>query len=226
MKKVYKNQLALHLLNHPLGINNFELYQADDYWRVTYFPFEGIFKYFFNQSEDSLDYFSAEAVNYSPSIDVQPRIDPRNPQHFSLVLDDFAGWLNEDVQRFVEDEQEVDLWEEYQKRGNVSILNTEDFSDFAFFTKGEINTIRLGLDEIKLLIVTRFEANEQQLGNVNKRIDYLRDGLDRLNKTDYKGIFINTIISIMIALSLDTAKGQELFNLFLQVVQFAPGLGN
>ena len=78
------------------------------------------------------------------------------------------------------------------------------------------------LNEIKLLIASRFQATEEQLTVVHNRIDYLVTAVDRLNKIDFKGIFINTIIAIMIALNLDTAKGHELYNLFMQIIQFTP----
>jgi hypothetical protein len=54
---------------------------------------------------------------------------------------------------------------------------------------------------------------------IEKRLLYLSDAVDRLNKTDWYGIAISTLIGISINLSLDTEKGRLLFKLFKQVVE-------
>jgi len=60
--------------------------------------------------------------------------------------------------------------------------------------------------------------------SIDDRLDYLTQAVDRLNKFDWKSLLISTIISISVALSFDTEKGKQLFNLFKQVFDVIPKL--
>lgn len=224
VKKAYKNELFQILLNHSLGIDNFDIIESGHNLAMIYKPFEGILKYEIFQERNDFDLFTCVANGYVPGFPRQKR--NLRPENFYDVKEDFKRWLAGTVRQYIQDEAEIDLWAEYQKRGNLAAIKSEDYSDFSIFTSQEKDTIKLALNEIKELIAERFASTETQLQLVNDRIDYLSAGVDRLNKTDFKGIFINTIISIMIALSLDTQRGQELYNLFMQVIQFMPTIGN
>ena len=223
MKKTYKNKIFETLLNHPLGIDNFDVIDAGDLC-IVYKPHERRFQYVFINSEASFDYFMTSAVNFAPGFSANHRAS--RPLPFKDVLEDFTFWLDNEITAFNNDHAEIDLWSEYQKRINQIALNEEDYFDLHDFSSREKESIKQGLNELKLIISERFTATDAQLELVNNRIDYLAAAADRTNKTDYKAILINTIISIMIALSLDAKRGQELYDLFIQVLQFMPGLGN
>lgn len=107
----------------------------------------------------------------------------------------------------------------------LSTITDKEYVDSDNFTLNERETIKLALNEIKGLINERFATTDYHIEVIDSRIKYLTEGVDRLNKTDWKGIFINTIISLTIALSLDAEKGQELYNLFVQFIQVMPLIG-
>jgi hypothetical protein len=67
------------------------------------------------------------------------------------------------------------------------------------------------------LIVNNFNPNKEELELINARLKYLSDAVDKHNKFDWKGIAINTVIAIIIALSLSPEQGNQLFHLFRQV---------
>ena len=221
MKKVYKNAIFTYLLSHPLGLNNFELKEDDTVLQIMYLPFNGLFKYHFIQDPNTFDKFSTSYIVYAPNFPARRSYDVQSV-NFNTAFSNFQNWLRVAVEEYINDEKEIDLFEEYQKQSNIAAINEEEYSHLTEFTDGEKKSIQAGLNEIKLLIASRFQATEEQLTVVHNRIDYLVTAVDRLNKIDFKGIFINTIIAIMIALNLDTAKGHELYNLFMQIIQFTP----
>jgi hypothetical protein len=69
------------------------------------------------------------------------------------------------------------------------------------------------------LIKQDFNPNQEQFKVINDRLEYLTNALDKHNKFDWKGIAIQTVISIGIALSLSPEKGQQLLMLFKHVFQ-------
>ena len=82
----------------------------------------------------------------------------------------------------------------------------------------------MSINELKGLIINKFELLEEQQKIVNDRLDYLAEASGRLNKFDWKGTLVNTIMSMSIALSLDTEKGKILLKLFQRIFQNIKGL--
>jgi hypothetical protein len=116
--------------------------------------------------------------------------------------------------------------EEY-KMGNKSFnINEIDFNDKSFFSSEEKRQVRLSLNELKLLIQTNLNTNKEEQEIVTARLDYLIEATDRLNKFDWKSLAASSLISIAIALTLDTKKGFLLFELFKKVFSLVPILTN
>ena len=224
MKTSYKNQIFEVLLNHPLGIDNFEITERGLDFVITYLPYSKVFDYNFRNSDTSFDYFISVATFYSPGFVQGYRYGTQ--VSFEGALNDFKDWLVHHLEAYINDQETVDLWAEYKNKAAQTPLIIENYQDTTTFTLEEKQTLKLGLNELKLLIAERFTVTPAQLEAVNNRLDYLAEVVERTNKTDYKNILISTIISIMIALSLDASKGQELYNLIVQVLKFAPSLGH
>lgn len=124
----------------------------------------------------------------------------------------FRFWLSEHIEEFLEDQITPDLWSQIKSQG--ALINWTPDSKLADFNEFEKREIRKSIDHVKKLIIEEFSLKTEEIEEVNSRLDYLSNALDRLNKTDWKGILASTIISISIALSLDTEKGKVLFELF------------
>ncbi len=69
-----------------------------------------------------------------------------------------------------------------------------------------------------LLVVKTFTPGEEELQVINERLDYLTRAVDRLNRFDWRGVAISTVLSIGTALTLDTEKGRILWGLFQQAM--------
>ena len=82
----------------------------------------------------------------------------------------------------------------------------------------------MAIEELKLLIHKNLETTVEEQQVVNNRLDYLIEAMNRLNKFDWKSIAISSIMSISVALTLDTNKGQLLFDLFKKVFSIIPML--
>jgi hypothetical protein len=131
------------------------------------------------------------------------------------IYEHFEYWLKKHVRIYIEEIDIPDLWE--QLEGNYQFdadplrgRSTESF------TKPEKEKIRASLNHFRNLIEVEYSPSQDQLEAINDRLNYLSESLDRLNKVDWQGIAISSVISISIALSLDTEQGKNLFYLFKQ----------
>ena len=101
-----------------------------------------------------------------------------------------------------------DLWAEFA--ANASPVSTEQFSD------EEKTQIRVILQQFKVTIVHEFNPTEAQLSQITEKLDHLSESVNRLNRFDWSGVAIQTIIGIAVELALDQPKRQLLFSLFRQ----------
>jgi hypothetical protein len=109
--------------------------------------------------------------------------------------------------------------------GNKSLnFETIDFGNKESFSLDEKFQIRMSINELKFLIQNSIHTTEVEQQIISDRFDYLIEASTRLNKYDWKSLVISTLISITIALSLDTSKGQIIFNLFKKVFSSLPKL--
>lgn len=132
----------------------------------------------------------------------------------------FENWLEFHVNSYIREIDALDLWE--QLEGSVLFdsdpirsRNTDSFS------KPEKERIIGALDRFVGLIDAEFDPSDHQREIIEDRLNYLKDGMDRLNKVDWQAIAVSTVISISIALSLDTDNGKKLFDLFKQAFSVA-----
>jgi hypothetical protein len=125
---------------------------------------------------------------------------------------------------FIEENNTIDLWEQYTKGETLLNIEQIDFGDKTNFSSDEQRQISLSINELKYLIHSKFSTDIEQQELVNERLDYLIESSKRLNRFDWKSLAINTIITISVTLSLDTQKGNELFELFKQVFRVVPTL--
>lgn len=140
------------------------------------------------------------------------------------VFSIFINYLKQDLKEAINEIEEPDLIGNYIKNKNKLNPDNIDFKSQDNFEDAERKLIKNGIEEIKLLINEKFQLTESQNLIVNDRLNYLGEAVDRLNKTDWKGILTSTIFSIMIALSLDSQKGQMLWDLFFNLFNNMPGI--
>ncbi len=160
-------------------------------------------------STDSLDVFKIAQVQFLPNF---PENISDYPYNLTEVKEIFKGWLSSHLAEYVENLMETDYWEIIKT--NPLTIDSIDFTKNEPFSLDEQKQLKLGLEEIKVLLAENFGLTKTQIELVHKRMDYLSEATERLKKTDWKGITISTIVAIAYDLSFDEYKRSMLFGLF------------
>jgi hypothetical protein len=129
----------------------------------------------------------------------------------------FEDWINETVKEYLDEVSLPDLWANLQQQESFVSGDTLSKEDTSFFSDGEKTQLRLSINEFRLQIVNNFGPSEDQLKLIDDRLKYVADALGRLPRFDWKSLLLNSVLSISVALSLDSEKGKILYDLFKQV---------
>lgn len=218
MIKKYKNEIFETLRNSNLFFDYFDLQKLEtedlETHVITYKTTP--FQFTIRQDTESFDYFDYFYTIFAPGYpdsDIHP---PNSFAPFKEVKQSILDWT-QSIKRFLDDQEEIDLWAEF-KKGNASLnIDKIHFDERIDFTNEEKIQVRMAINELKNLISSSFKLNSIENKIVVERLDYLIEAVERSNKFDWKGIAVSTLISISIALSLDTEKGATLFQLFKKV---------
>ena len=141
-----------------------------------------------------------------------------------------AQWCKKDLARWYDesilDAAREDLWTVYFEGKKNLNFNQVDFQDQEYFSHDEKKQIIMSLDAVRLKIkeTDSLQLSEDGLKLIDQRIEYLKSATEKLTKFEWKSVLISTIIGITIALSLDTAKGEALIEIFKQAFVFIPKL--
>ena len=129
----------------------------------------------------------------------------------------FIYWLNEHVKTYLEEQTTPDLWAMSQEEHDIFGPSEFNLGDATNFAPHEQEALRIAIAAFRLRIIESFQPIEEQLIQVDQRLKYLTDSVDRLNKIDWKSLLLSTIIGIATSLSLDTERGRLLFEIAKQV---------
>jgi hypothetical protein len=125
----------------------------------------------------------------------------------------FATWLEENLSKYVMEQSTPDLWSQLQSLGLLLGGDESTQEEPDNFTEYQKIVIRLAIQQLASEIVDWFTPTSEQARIVHRRLEYLEKALDRLNRFDWHGVFLNTLITISITLSLDTERGRQLYEL-------------
>ncbi|MDB5285977.1 MAG: hypothetical protein JWR05_926 [Mucilaginibacter sp.] len=229
MRKGIKNKIFDFVKNTELGLREFDLTfnidkeDGEEDATIEYKQSEGIFKYILFQSPKDFDAFRCYATMFSPGFNVSSCFYDAYVQ-IDEGLERFQHWIDTELQKYIKEETETDLYEEYLKGVNLVGIDNINYQETDHFSIDQKAQIRMGFQEIKLIIAQNYATTNEQIQLINERIDYLIEAADRLNKTDWKGIFISTIIGMITSLCLDSEKGSQLFDLCIKILHIVPTL--
>jgi len=140
------------------------------------------------------------------------------------VYTEFKKWLVDSVLQYVDESLQPDLWKKIGHQMQLVTANEISKEEMTPFLEDEKTQLRLTINEFRSLVKKTFQPSQEEIKIIKNRLDYLSDALDRLNRLDWRSLAFTTIISISIALTLDTEQGKVLFNLFKQVFSKALNL--
>lgn len=218
--KKHTNELLKVLLAEGQDVNRFGLKEL-----VTNYP-GGIVEIRYNDSPmyfriypanaDDFYFYKIVYSTFSPTY--SEKYDNSRQLTLDEVKDDLAHWLKSEIAKYIDNECDIDYWKII--RENPFTIESIDFSKNEPFSLEEREQLQIGLEEIKVLVAQNFGLDQSELGIVNKKIDYLIEATKRLDKTDWKGIAISTIIAIVYDLSLDEHKRGMFLGLFAKLWAF------
>jgi hypothetical protein len=137
------------------------------------------------------------------------------------VYKTFRYWLTIHVSGYLKEQLDLlllpDQWNQIELQKPIMNGSAIKPEDVLSLTDDEKAQLKLSIDEFGLLIEKTFQPTREEMLIVNNRLDYLSKAVERLNRIDWRALAIETVISISIALSLDTERGRTLFELFRQV---------
>ena len=228
MKIKHKNQIFATIQQSGLDVKNFD-YSLNQIGGVEYINIEYVennkptgLKFIIRISNDSFDEFDCHNTIYSPSMRYSKWFPAGDYTDINGICEKLKNWINSDLKEYVSDKLEVDLWEEYQKGNALLNINESESSDNSFFSLNEKQQIKLSLNDLKQLIPKQFDINPLQLESINQRLDYLAEGLDRLNKFDWKSVLVNQFLNIGTALALNPDQFVHLRDLFIKLLHIIP----
>ena len=217
MRLKHKNELFKKIQEWGYNVNLFTVDNTDKNCLIT---LKNSPLSFHITNEVSFDSFHFKYVTYSPEWFIQTG----NCRFIGILLEDFQFWLKDHVNAYIEDQTSIDLWDIFTNNNRSQNLNYIDFSTSEKFTEDEKIQTQLLMNEFKNLLIERFDLQEEQIKIINARLDYLAVATKRLNKFDWKGCAINSLINIIIALSLDVEKAQQLIHLFQTAFHYTTNL--
>ncbi len=106
-------------------------------------------------------------------------------------------------------------------------LNNLNFDDIKYdnvkFTYQEYQLISEKIAELKVKI-SKLDLLENQITVINSKLDHLLELAKNMNKTDWKELFIGSIISLTMQLSIDRSVGKTIFEYLKSLfIKLLPG---
>lgn len=141
----------------------------------------------------------------------------------STLWSEFGNWLDQHVELFLQEESIPDLWATAQEESEFE-SSTFDDDSMQPFTESEKVALRVALQGFKEKLISTYQPSANQLAEIDKKLDYLTDALDRMNRIDWKSLLISTLIGISTTLCLDTNTGRELYAIAKQTFAMALNL--
>lgn len=122
----------------------------------------------------------------------------------------FLRWLSNLVREIAAPNK----WDRFQKE--IESLDIAFKNDEDKFSASEYNDLQQKITLLKSRIITIGLSTEQS-DAINSKLDHLTDLAINMNKFDWKGLFIGTIISIIIQLSVTPDNAKSLWEMIKQI---------
>ena len=184
------------------------------------------FYFLVREDLDAFDRFDCRFTLYAPQYPLSSFFPNNSYEDFNYILSVFKDWINSEFKEYLASfDDEEDLWAQYKSGKKSLTFNEITFDDHTSFSNDEKKQITMAINELKFLVSKNHitTTNEEQ-SIVEKRLDYMIESLDKLNKFEWQSTLISTLISISITLTLDTQKGHLLFELLKKVFSSLPKL--
>jgi hypothetical protein len=114
-------------------------------------------------------------------------------------------------------ENTSDMWSRLGDYGRVAKPSAEaKQTEYEQFTRQEKDHIRKSVATFRHLLVSEYNPTPEQLADIDRRLEYLAKKVDELNRVDWRGLALATVLGITTNLAVDTATGRRILELFQQ----------
>ena len=204
---------SIYEIIEAMGLSplQFEFVEVDSvfdlYAKATKLLFKNTGWYFqFEQNSQIRD--GTHAAQYSPG-KTTLKVDVYKT-NWSGIIKHFWVWL-EYLKREITSE---DKWSRLNRLVESSRFNfTDDFNQLTF---QEYENLVEKIDVLKERI-SKLEIQPQQIEQINAKLDHITELSKKMTKMDWRNLFVGTIISILIQLSLSPEVGQQILDIIREL---------
>lgn len=194
-----KNQLFELIQNSGIGITQFKY---DEESNTAFIRHKS--NYYYKIIVDNISYWS----EFSPGKNSLRYITGK--VNWSTTITEFTNWLS-----FLKREVlSIDKWSVFEQELDKLSLNQEDSS--SYFSVDEYEIVKSRMLSLKLRLAN-ISLDKNQLAVLEEKIDYLIEEAKHQKKFDWKSLFIGTIVSIIIQLSISQEQGKQIWDLIKEI---------
>jgi hypothetical protein len=165
--------------------------------------------------------FECSWALFAPDFPFSTRFPARNYIEIGVIAFKLKEWLANVVEPFLEDTTVPNLWAEAKTQSELFSSPPISGNEPGHFTEPEKALLRAAIAQVRLNIEATFTPPTDRSELVNERLDYLSQGLERLNRFDWRGILVSVMFNIATNLTLDTTQGAKLYQLFKEAFSTA-----
>jgi hypothetical protein len=164
-----------------------------------------------NNSDSHFSY-DCNFTTFSPTFQIYGYI-PHGDWYSNIqqVYDLFATWITNHVKPYLEEQTAEDLWDVLLNGEQSFELGNVIEEDIDYFSENERKFLTSKIMELRTKIIEQYSPDQYQLMGIDKKLNYLTDAVNRLNKFDWKSLLLTTLLGITTTLSLDKTTGETLF---------------
>lgn len=141
-------------------------------------------------------------------------------QNIGELTTHLISWINRELKVYISETHSVDELSTWFKSSQQMSIDSIDFTSSEEFTLEEAKYLKAGLLESKTIIPEEFKLTKDQIEDFNQKINYLIEAVDRLpRKTDWKGIFISTVLGMISDWSLSEDGISKITMLFGKILE-------
>ncbi len=135
------------------------------------------------------------------------------------VCKQLQSWLNDEVKQYymlIDVISTPNLWNEIKNVQQFDMSHSFTKEDFEMFTVNEKKQIQDALSQFHKSLYEEIHPVKEDLREIQTKLDYLLKAVDRLNRFDWKGVALSTVIGIATNMSVDSSTGHRIIELFKQ----------
>jgi hypothetical protein len=134
------------------------------------------------------------------------------------VYEIFEEWLNQHIKSYIEEQDAQDMWKTFTSSGSGG-LDWESINEESteYFSEVEKKQLLEQIADFRIRLIDNYEPNEKLMLQIDSKLTYLSESIDRLNKYDWKSLLISTLMGIITTMSLDKSSGHAVITIAKEI---------